>query len=104
MTHNLTSNVDSSKLSGGANLEADIAQLTSLLSQDTLDSQGEASVVELLQRLENADGIAKGMESKLDTVLDNLDNLLASLENREGGATQAEPASKAEDLDQVLGA
>ncbi|KAJ6575485.1 hypothetical protein B0H19DRAFT_1128928 [Mycena capillaripes] len=73
-----------------ASIEADIAELSELLSKDTLDDAGEASVAELLARLENADGVAKGVESKLDALLGNLDNLLASLENNEG-PTHVEP-------------
>ena len=63
-----------------ASIEADIAELSELLSQDTLDDAGEASVAELLARLESADGVAKGVENKLDALLGNLDSLLASLE------------------------
>lgn len=66
-----------------ASIEADIAELSELLSKETLDDAGEASVAELLARLENADGVAKGVESKLDALLGNLDNLLASLEQNE---------------------
>ncbi|KAK0208990.1 hypothetical protein DFS33DRAFT_1306780 [Desarmillaria ectypa] len=61
-------------------LDDDISLLNSLLSQDNLDESDEASVVELMQRLESADGVAKGMESKLDVLLGNLDTLLAVLE------------------------
>ncbi len=54
-------------------LNNDISLLNSLLSQDNLDESDEASVAELIQRLESADGVAKGMESKLDDLLGNLD-------------------------------
>ena len=41
----------------------------------------EADVAELLRQLESADGIAKGVETRLDDIIGNLDNLLASLES-----------------------
>lgn len=59
-------------------LEADIAQLSALLSQDT--PEGNADVAELLRGIEAADGMAQGVEKKLDDMLNNLDRLLASLE------------------------
>ncbi|SJL06434.1 uncharacterized protein ARMOST_09771 [Armillaria ostoyae] len=76
--------------------------LNSLLSQDNLDESDESSVAELIQRLESADGVAKGMESKLDDLLGNLDTLLAVLEKNEpvqkqeevGGDGKGESASK----------
>jgi hypothetical protein len=71
---------DSSKATDITTLEADITQLSSLLSQETLDGNDEANVAELLCRLESADGMARGVESRLDIILDNLDNLLATLE------------------------
>lgn len=66
-----------------ASIEADLAELNELLSKETLDDAGEASVVELLARLESADGVAKGVENKLDALLGNLDSLLATLEKDE---------------------
>ncbi|KAF7347526.1 hypothetical protein MVEN_01508800 [Mycena venus] len=66
-----------------ASIEADIAELNELLSKETLDDSEEASVAELLARLESADGVAKGVESKLDALLGNLDSLLAVLEEKE---------------------
>ncbi|KAJ7070685.1 hypothetical protein C8F01DRAFT_1244395 [Mycena amicta] len=56
-----------------ASMEADLAALIELLSKESLDEAGEASVEELLARLESADGVAKGVENKLDTLLGNLD-------------------------------
>ncbi|KAK7063917.1 hypothetical protein R3P38DRAFT_17374 [Favolaschia claudopus] len=63
-----------------SSIEQDIAELSELLSKDTLDDTGEASIAELLARLESADGVAKGVENKLDTLLGNLDVLLSTLE------------------------
>ncbi|KAK0481482.1 hypothetical protein IW261DRAFT_1470904 [Armillaria novae-zelandiae] len=71
-------------------LDDDISLLNSLLSQDNLDESDEASVSELIQRLESADGVAKGMESKLDDLLGNLDALLAVLEKNEPVQKQEE--------------
>ncbi|KAK0199085.1 hypothetical protein F5146DRAFT_1022073 [Armillaria mellea] len=71
-------------------LDDDISLLNSLLSQDNLDESDEASVAELIQRLESADGVAKGMESKLDDLLGNLDALLVVLEKNEPAQKQEE--------------
>lgn len=65
-----------------AYLEAEITQLTTLLSQDSLNSEDDANVVELLQRLEKADGVAQGVEDKLDNILGKLDGLISSLESK----------------------
>lgn len=61
------------------NLEVDVAQLSLLLAQEPT-SEGDTEIAELLQRLESADGMARGVESRLDDILGNLDNMLASLE------------------------
>lgn len=60
-------------------LEADIAQLGALLSQDI--PEGNTDVAELLRGIEAAGGMADGVEKKLDDMLNNLDHLLASLES-----------------------
>ncbi|KAJ7269368.1 hypothetical protein B0H12DRAFT_1229506 [Mycena haematopus] len=85
-----------------ASIEQDVAELNELLSRETLDDAGEASVAELLARLESADGIAKGVETKLDTLLSNLDNLLAALEEEKSDKSvqddsQQPPPSQATD-------
>lgn len=73
-------------------MEADIALLSSLLSQDNVD-ESDPDVAELLRRLEAAEGIAEGVENRLDGIIDHLDNLLGHLETQtapkqaEGGAT-----------------
>ena len=65
-------------------LKADIDLLRSLLKDDTVsgdpDALDESTIQELLQKLETADGIAQGVESRLDDIIDNLDGLLESLE------------------------
>ncbi|KAL1950901.1 hypothetical protein VTO73DRAFT_50 [Trametes versicolor] len=63
-----------------SSLEADIALLSKLLSQNVDES--DPDVVELLRRLEAAEGIADGVESRLDGIIDHLDNLLSDLETQ----------------------
>lgn len=77
-----------------ANLSADIALLRSLLKEDANQDgadEPDVDIDELLRRLETADGIAQGVESRLDDIIDNLDGLLESLEaqtqTREGRGT-----------------
>ena len=69
-------------------LEGDISQLSALLSQGT--PARDADVAELLRGIETADGMAQGVEKKLDEMLNNLDELLASLES-EITTSKAEP-------------
>ncbi|KAF9469592.1 hypothetical protein BDZ94DRAFT_1242786 [Collybia nuda] len=77
------------------NLEADIAQLSALLSQESLNNDDDANVVELLQRLESADGVAQGVENKLDGILGKLDSLIGSLESKDaaGGPVEQPPTT-----------
>ena len=63
-----------------SSLEADIALLSNLLSQNVDES--DPDVAEVLRRLEAAEGIADGVESRLDGIIDHLDNLLSDLEAR----------------------
>jgi hypothetical protein len=66
------------------NLEADITHLNALLSNGSLnDSSGTDDIVEILARLESADGVARDVEGRLDELLGTLDNLLTSLETRD---------------------
>ncbi|KAJ3015439.1 hypothetical protein NUW54_g1047 [Trametes sanguinea] len=75
-----------------SSLEADIALLSNLLSQETDESSHD--VTELLRRLEAAEGIADGVESRLDGIMDHLDSMLTELETRTT-ATQGEGDAKA---------
>jgi hypothetical protein len=77
-----------------ASIEQDIAELNELLSKETLDDAGEASVAELLARLESADGVAKGVETKLDALLGNLDSLLAALEEEKADTSVQEDSQQ----------
>ncbi|KAF8808026.1 hypothetical protein BYT27DRAFT_7190118 [Phlegmacium glaucopus] len=65
-------------------VEFDLAQtsISELLAEDPSLLGGE-DVAELLQRLSSADSMAQGMESKIDSVLQNLDELLALLGAKE---------------------
>lgn len=53
---------------------------------------GDEDVAELLKQLSNADSMAQGMESKVDSVLQNLDELLALLGAQETSTTSGEDA------------
>lgn len=82
-------------------LDSDIALLTSLLAQsigsDEHDIDGR-ELQELLRRLETADGVARGVESRLDEVIGNLDQLLGGLEaaNQEGSMSRPPPKENIE--------
>jgi hypothetical protein len=81
MTHNF--NTDDT-------LRADDVESSSTVS----NANEEADVAELLQRLESADGMAKGLESRLDDILGNLDNLLVTLESSEHGGSPSNPSKE----------
>ncbi|KAI0673995.1 hypothetical protein C8Q78DRAFT_1076940 [Trametes maxima] len=70
----------SSAAKSSNSLEADIALLSNLLSQNVDES--DPDVAEILRRLEAAEGIADGVESRLDGIMDHLDSLLGNLEAR----------------------
>ncbi|OAX39533.1 hypothetical protein K503DRAFT_865347 [Rhizopogon vinicolor AM-OR11-026] len=62
-------------------LETDIAHLSTIISNGSLDDSNETDdLMEILARLESADGVARGVEGRLDELLGTLDNLLTSLE------------------------
>ncbi|KZT73232.1 hypothetical protein DAEQUDRAFT_459879 [Daedalea quercina L-15889] len=60
-------------------LDADITLLQSLLTQDQND-ESDLDVAEILKRLETADGIATGLEGRLDDIMSNLDSMINVLE------------------------
>jgi len=91
-------------------LEADISTLASLIASTTtattngdrtddpeavdggkIEELGVEEVEELIRRIEAANGIADGVEDKLDGILEHLDGLLSSLgtkgETENGGPT-----------------
>ncbi|KAJ7597724.1 hypothetical protein C8J56DRAFT_1041904 [Mycena floridula] len=62
-------------------LEADIARLSSLLADDGVDvGEDVTKLAEMLTRLDDAEGVAKGLEGKLDNVLANLDTESTNLQ------------------------
>ena len=72
-------------------IDNDIALLTSLLSSTNAEGADEhdldgPEIQELLRRLEAADGVAQGVESRLDEIIGSLDGLLGSLESGEASA------------------
>ena len=76
---------DQERSSEGALTEAELVELQALVSgdlkvllQDTNPDE-EINYAELLQRLNATDTMAKGVEQKLDNILENLDALLDSL-------------------------
>jgi dynactin complex subunit len=58
--------------------DLDQASISELLAEDPSLLEGE-DVTELFQRLSSADSMTKEMESKIDNVLNDLDELLALL-------------------------
>lgn len=65
--------------------DAAIAEVEKELSALTEDDSmlGSTDITELLERLSNADNMARDMETKIDNVLENLDNLLDMLNSSE---------------------
>nr|VWO95677.1 EPI protein [Ganoderma boninense] len=71
-------------------LEADIALLQKLLAEDGDESNPE-NVAALLKRLEAAEGLAGGVEDRLDGIMDHLDTLLTDLDAKQvAGAVEEE--------------
>jgi hypothetical protein len=81
--------------SEGSLSAAELEQLEALVSQDLKallqdDPQtDEINYAQILQRLNSTDAMAKGVESKLDNILGNLDALLESLGSAEEGGSGA---------------
>lgn len=74
-------------------LDADVSALAAfLLSAGAGGGGGDgrelsgADLAALLRQLERADGVARGVESRLDELLSGLDGLLGDLGPEEGGA------------------
>ncbi|KAH9923141.1 uncharacterized protein BXZ73DRAFT_7463, partial [Epithele typhae] len=63
----------------GTSLQSDLAFLQNLLSQEA-DESDPADVAELLKRLEAAEGLAGGVEDRLDGIMEKLDRLLGDLD------------------------
>lgn len=74
---------DSTPHNPPVDLESDIAELAALLTHcrdDPPEDGDDSQVAELLKRLTAADGVAKGVEERLDGLIENLDMLLTALE------------------------
>jgi hypothetical protein len=86
----------------GTNLdiEAEILQISTALSSgpDQPDDQalGAEDIKELLSQLNSADTLAQGVESKLDSVLENLDRLLTLFGTDDGVESQTDEGTKSE--------
>lgn len=91
----MSSNKPNGQVEGKTTSGADITELSSFLSQESLE--GDADVAELLSTIEAADGMAQGVESKLDNMLQNLDSFLASLESNAIADDPAESSITPED-------
>lgn len=61
-------------------LESDLSKLAALLADSNNTEANEQDIAALLLKLEAANGIAEGVEGKLDGIIDHLDGLLSSLE------------------------
>ncbi|KAI0082115.1 hypothetical protein K474DRAFT_825219 [Panus rudis PR-1116 ss-1] len=77
-----------------ATVDADIAFLQSALDRFAKDPVDEQDIAELLRHLETADGIATGVENRLDHILEHLDALLTSLDPEGSGSTSSESDSQ----------
>ncbi|KAG9042136.1 hypothetical protein FS837_011250 [Tulasnella sp. UAMH 9824] len=67
-------------------LSAHMTKLELLISGSVGDDENlsDDDVMELLRQLEEADGIASGLEDKLDGLLENLEGMLKGLERPQG--------------------
>jgi len=74
-THTVDQDIAISTKAEIPELEADM----SALMTENPNLLGGEDVMELLERLTSADTMAQGMENKVDSVLENLDSLLALL-------------------------
>lgn len=70
-----------------SNIAGDIALLSALFDRSA-DPSDETDIAELLRQIETAHGVAEGVETRLDGVIDNLDALLDSLESRAAQSAQ----------------
>ncbi|KIJ22220.1 hypothetical protein PAXINDRAFT_30873, partial [Paxillus involutus ATCC 200175] len=69
-------------------IESDVTLLGSLIAESDQNPTNDSELSELLARLDTADGMARGVESRLDEILGTLDNLLTSLELKDDKKSQ----------------
>jgi chromosome segregation ATPase len=75
-----TSNTNGLRDESQASVDADIAELASLIHNELNEETADNSLPEVLRQLDRADNMARSMESRLDDLLGNLDQLLNGLE------------------------
>ena len=100
--HRSSTTESQSSSNGTRSLDVDIALLGSLLSQSSgseeCDIEGP-ELQKLLKRLETADGVAQGVESRLDEIIGSLDQILGGLEAKaEGHVSETVRNGRAEEF------
>ncbi|KAH8119744.1 hypothetical protein DFH11DRAFT_1539030 [Phellopilus nigrolimitatus] len=94
----------SSDMNGVLPSEADLAVLTALVNADTPDEHADRNLAELLEQLERADFVARGVENRLDLLLGQLDGMVEGLETsqpEQSDGRQDETGSEAGGTDDV---
>ncbi|KAI0309318.1 hypothetical protein OF83DRAFT_1072213 [Amylostereum chailletii] len=82
-------------LNGTNTLEDGIASIRKFLSQnDKDDSAADLDITSLLRQLEQADGIGRDVEGRIDAVLEQLDGILGSF-GEDGKVLEAEDGQAA---------
>ncbi|KAF9225296.1 hypothetical protein BS17DRAFT_778407 [Gyrodon lividus] len=73
---------------GVADMELGVRSLGSLTVESGQNPTDDSELSELLARLDNANSMARGVESRLDEILGTLDHLLTSLDPNDGKKTR----------------
>ena len=75
-----------------SSLEDDISALRRFLAQETPDETADQDLATLIRQLEQAEGIGRDVEGKVDLLLENLDKILEALERQPGNSSsESEP-------------
>ena len=61
-------------------IDDDLKELATFIKSDISDENADSDLTGVLKQLERADNMARGMESRLDEILGNLDKILDGLE------------------------